>query len=80
MQRLVSLDLVKGGSRAIIKEIYRHGGIVGRLYHIGILPGREVEVLINNGRGPIVIKVGGSEIVLGRGLAKKILVEVTNNA
>uniref|UniRef100_A0A832FVT6 Ferrous iron transport protein A n=1 Tax=Ignisphaera aggregans TaxID=334771 RepID=A0A832FVT6_9CREN len=73
------LDLVKGGSRATIKEIYKHGNIVGRLYHIGILPGREVEVLINNGRGPIIIKVEDTEIVLGRGLAKKILVEVMNN-
>ncbi|MEM1645561.1 MAG: FeoA family protein [Ignisphaera sp.] len=80
MRELMSLDLVKSGSRVIIKEIQQIRGIGGRLYRIGILPGTELEVIVNNGRGPIVVKVKDTEVALGRGLARKILVEVLNNA
>lgn len=80
MQRVTSLDLVKSGLRVIVKEIHQPGDISGRLYNIGILPGVELEVIVNNGHGPIVVRVKGDEVALGRGLAKKILVEVIDSA
>lgn len=78
MTRTISLDLVKSGVRAVIKEI-RHGdwkGFARRLYYMGIIPGSEVQVVVNNGHGPIIVKVKDIEISIGRGLAKRIFVEV----
>lgn len=80
MQKVMRLDLVKSGLRVVVKDIDQLGSICGRLYNLGILPGVELEVVVNNGRGPIIVRVRGDEIALGRGLARKILVEVSDNA
>ncbi len=45
-----------------------------RLYEMGLTPGAVVEVEGNSG-GPVVIRVRGVSIVVGRGMAAKILVE-----
>lgn len=77
---MLSLDLVKGGSRVVVKTIQSNGkGIVGRLYHMGILPGEKIEVISNKGHGPIIVKIKETEIALGRGLARRIFVEVIND-
>lgn len=70
-----TLDCVKPGSRARIINILHQGGWVYRMYQLGVFPGVEVEVVYNDGRGPIVLRVGDSEIVVGRGLARRIIVE-----
>ncbi|MEL9908870.1 MAG: FeoA family protein [Desulfurococcus sp.] len=70
-----TLDHVKPGSRARIINILHQGGWVYRMYQLGVFPGVEVEVVYNDGRGPIVLRVGDSEIVVGRGLARRIIVE-----
>jgi Fe2+ transport system protein FeoA len=46
-----------------------------RLAAMGLVPGVEVEVIHNRVHGPFIIAVKGSRIVLGRGMANKILVE-----
>ena len=45
-----------------------------RVEDLGIRVGRTVEML-NNGAGPILLKVGESRLALDRGLAMKILVK-----
>ena len=45
-----------------------------KLYSLGLIPGRELKVLINNGSGAILIQIDGSNISLCRGLSKHILV------
>ena len=50
-----------------------------RLAHLGIFPGVKISMKkCAPFRGPINIIVKGSSIVLGRGLASKILVDCTN--
>jgi Fe2+ transport system protein A len=49
-------------------------GLRGRLAAMGIVPGVEIEVLRNSGHGPFLIAVKGSRIMLGRGMAQKIVV------
>lgn len=70
-----TLDYIKPGSRVRIINILHQGGWVYRMYQLGVFPGVEVEVVYNDGRGPIVLRVGDSEIVVGRGLARRIIVE-----
>lgn len=75
MPETVSLDIVKEGSKVIVQEI-QGGGWVRRLYQMGILPGAYLEVILNKGRGPVVIRVGDVEVSVGRGIARRILVKV----
>jgi len=71
-----SLDLVPSGTEVIVKEIQAGCGLRFRLYGIGIIPGEKLKV-IKNDRGPILLKVGNAKLAIGKGAAKKILVEVT---
>jgi len=50
-------------------------GLTARLAAMGLLPGAEIEVLSNSNRGPFIVAVKGTRVVLGRGVAQKILVE-----
>lgn len=43
-----------------------------RLYAMGLTPGSVLEV-VSSGLGPCRLKVRGSDVVLGRGLAHKII-------
>jgi ferrous iron transport protein A len=71
----VTLDMLPTGTRARILAVNSGAGWVYRLYQMGITPGVIVEVVANYGVGPIIIRVRGVEISLGRGVARRILVE-----
>ena len=45
-----------------------------RIEDMGIRIGKSVEMLNNEGRGPLLLKVDESRIAVGRGVAMKILV------
>lgn len=81
MARTTSLDLVREGVRAVIKSILENGleEFTRRLRHMGFIPGAEIEVINNNGHGPVVIRIRDIEVSIGRGLAKRILVEVSGH-
>lgn len=67
------IDLKKG-SKKVIKEITGNVNARKKLLHLGLVPGVEVKVIENNNKGPIVIEVFNSKIMLGRGMASKIMV------
>ncbi len=69
------LSQVNEGTRAVLKSIDGGRQLRGRLAALGLLPGAELEVVQNSGRGPFVLAVRGSRIVIGRGMASRILVE-----
>ena len=69
------LSQVNEGTRAVLKSIDGGRQLRGRLAALGLLPGAELEVVQNSGRGPCVLAVRGSRIVIGRGMASRILVE-----
>ena len=60
--RLVSID---GGA-----------GLCQRMAAMGLVPGSIFEVMRNGHPGPFVVRIKQSKVVLGRGMAGKILVEV----
>ena len=45
-----------------------------RVEDMGLRVGKVLEVLSNEGRGPILLKVDESRIAMGRGMAMRILV------
>lgn len=72
---LTTLDQVKEGLRAVVEKVGCDGW-ARRLYYMGLVPGSIVEVVFNKGRGPIVIRVGETEVSVGRGIARNIIVKV----
>lgn len=73
---MTTLDNLPSGSIArVVKIIDTCRGFINRLYQLGILPGVIVEVVANYGCGPIVVKIHGSETAIGRGIARRIIVE-----
>ncbi len=70
----LTLDEVPVGSRVRIVSVMGGHGLVNRLMQMGLIPGSIVEVVSSN-LGPVVVRVRGITIALGRGMARKILVE-----
>jgi ferrous iron transport protein A len=73
-----TLDQLSGNQKARVLEYQGGLGVRKRLEHIGIHPG-DVILVVQHGAlgGPILIKVHGFQLALGRGIASKILVEET---
>jgi ferrous iron transport protein A len=75
-RRMTSLDRVEENGRARVVDIQGGWGIRGRLGQMGIHPGDVLTVRRYGAlRGPILIEVHGFQVALGRGIARRILVE-----
>ena len=80
---MAPLGLLSRGDRAEIVEIKGQmgcgqGSNKNQLCHaedMGLRIGKSVEMLSNEGRGPILLKVDESRIAIGRGVAMRIMVE-----
>ena len=53
-----------------------NGEVKIRLISLGLLPGEVFRVVRNQTRGPLVIQVKHSRLLLGRGLASKVRVAI----
>jgi ferrous iron transport protein A len=69
------LAIVQSGRQVRVVAIEAGHRLQGRLANMGLVPGMEIRVLSNSMRGPFLIEVKGSRIMLGRGMAQKIIVE-----
>lgn len=70
----IPLSFVRAGGRVRLVTVRAGRGLAGRLAEMGFLPGDELEVVSNGVPGPLVVLVKGSRLVLGRGMAERILV------
>jgi ferrous iron transport protein A len=68
------LTNVQVGKRVRLVSVVAGYGLQGRLAAMGLVPGVEIEVLRNSPPGPFLIAVKGTRIMLGRGMAHKIVV------
>ncbi len=68
------LASVQAGRRVRLIAVDAGHGLQGRLAAMGLVPGVEIEVLRNSMHGPFLVEVKGSRIMLGRGMARKIIV------
>lgn len=79
MQQSEQLTLVemKAGQTGTVVEILGGHGLVQRLEALGIRPGKKVTKISSViFRGPVTLKVDNSQIAVGFGMAKKIIVAV----
>ena len=76
MGTVTTLEKMKAGEKVIVRNIRGGCGLRRRLGNLGIHPDDRLDV-IRSGffGGPLMIRVHGVEIGLGRGMAEKIEVE-----
>jgi len=63
------------GSLVIVDRFEGGGAFKEKLISMGILPGKEIEILSSRKNGPVVIKVNDTRLALGHGMAHKIYVK-----
>jgi len=67
-----SLLQLHTGEKGKIIRITGGQGACKRLNELGLVPGVEIELVNKISSGPVMVRVKGSKLALGRGLAQKI--------
>ena len=63
------------GTSVVLRRISAGRDLSARLFAMGFVPGTTVEVRRNERHGPLLVAVKGDRIMLGRGMADKMMVE-----
>ena len=73
----VNLTQLEEGESGVVVNIHGGYGLVRRLESLGIRVGKKVtKVSSQLMRGPITVRIDNSQVALGFGMAKKIIVRV----
>jgi ferrous iron transport protein A len=72
MQR--PLSTIRAGQTVTIASIQAGRGLNSRLASMGLVRGTQITVVNNERPGPFVISIKGSKMMLGRGMAHKIMI------
>ena len=70
----VPLSAVETGATAVVHMIHGGRGLAARLAELGIWPQVTLKVIRGGRRGPVVAEVKGGQIIIGQGMAERILV------
>jgi ferrous iron transport protein A len=73
-EKIRPLSNVKSGETVKLASIEAGRGLHSRLASMGLVPNVEITVVSNSQPGPFVISVKNSKMMLGRGMAHKIMV------
>jgi Fur family ferric uptake transcriptional regulator len=74
-QDITSLMVARQGERLVIKNFTGGAGARMRLMSMGLRVGDEIDVITNLNQGQLVIAIENKRLVMGRGLAEKIMVK-----
>ncbi|HPS56580.1 MAG TPA: FeoA family protein [Spirochaetota bacterium] len=72
-----NLNNINAGCYAEILGISGGEGLRDKVLSLGLLPGKTVQVISNRKQGPVIIKVNGTRLIVGRGMSEKIHVSLT---
>ena len=78
VRQSMPLAMVSPGEKATVVDIRAGRGLARRLTDMGLTPGTTLRVINSQSVGPILIDLRGSRLVLGFGVAQKIMVERIN--
>ena len=70
----MSLEKLENGKRGVVCKIDGGEGARDHLLQLGIVPGVPVRMIQQDKRGPILVEVLGTKVMLGRKIAEKVLV------
>lgn len=79
-RKLLPLSEAPKGERLVIARLDGGPMARARLMAMGLRMGDEVDVITNSGHGQLVVGVDYKRIVLGRGLAHKLMVQVKDSS
>ena len=68
------LVMAERGRTVLIKSLRGGHGFRRKLVDMGLVPGMEIKVISNTNGGPMVVGVFDTRIILGRGMAHRIMV------
>lgn len=68
------LSMVRAGETVKIVRIEAGRGLNSRLAAMGLVSNVQIKVVRNTHHGPFLISIKGSKVMLGRGMAHKIMV------
>ena len=71
---LIALGRAPVGARVVVSRLEGGKRFAARLADMGVLPGAVLRVLREGGLGPVLVEVRGGRLVLGHGMADRILV------
>jgi len=72
---MIPLALIESGEKVEIVDFVKKGkSLFNHLRDIGIFAGKIVEVVSNQGHGPLLLRIDEARIAIGRGMAMKIMV------
>jgi len=75
-QGKLTLAEMKTGQTGIVIDVLGGHGLIQRLDALGIRPGRKVTKLSSTlFRGPVMLRVDSTQVAVGFGMARKIIVE-----
>jgi ferrous iron transport protein A len=76
-KKQLTLAEMKTGQTGIVIGVLGGPGLIRRLDALGIRPGRKVIKLSSTiFRGPIILKVDSTQVAVGFGMARRIIVEL----
>lgn len=79
MKKLITLDNLKIGSHAKVKEIKIEGSIRRRLLDLGLVPGTIISAYIESPfKDPVAYKIKNALIAIRKSDSKNIIVEELN--
>ncbi|MCD6390395.1 MAG: ferrous iron transport protein A [Dehalococcoidia bacterium] len=79
--KLVTLAEMKAGQTGVVVEVLGGRGLIRRLDALNIRPGKKVTKLSSTlFRGPIMLRVNNSQVAVGFGMARKIIVEIEKSS
>jgi len=74
MNSCLPLAMVGDGELVTVVGVNAGRGLTKRLADMGLVPGTKLRIVNSQMSGPIMVEVRGSRLVLGRGVAQKVMV------
>jgi len=74
-EQIRPLSSVKTGKKVLLVRVNAGRGLNSRLASMGLVANTEIRVVSNSHPGPFVIIVKDTRVMLGRGMAHKIMVK-----
>ena len=75
--KLITLARMHSGQSGLVVQIEAGYGLTNRLSALGIRPGKRVtKVSSMLMRGPVTVQVDGTQVAIGFGMARRVIVEL----
>lgn len=75
---MIPLIMLTPHTKAIIVRLNGGKNFFEKMNSLGIYKGAEIEIINKFHNGPIIIKIGESRLAIGRRMAERIFVRISN--